>query len=142
MRPYLLAVLAIAAALPAAAQSLAEKVAAATDIPFAEWRDLALGRTLTYRIGGELWALERYEPASNRVALQFGDGRCITGTWSYSAPLYCFAWIEEGTACFRHVRYQDEILIIGTLDGQETGAVQSMTQVSDTPLACGPAPTS
>jgi hypothetical protein len=104
-----------------------------------EWAAMASGRTLTYRIDGELWAMEHYVPGTDRVVLQFQDGTCINGTWDFAAPLYCFHWEVEGTSCFRHVRSGDEILILETVDGVDTGAVQVMTGVSDTPLACGPA---
>lgn len=136
------------AAAPAAAQSLPdaqatpEALSEAADIPVEEWSAMAAGRTLTYRIGGELWAMERYAPAGNGVTLQFYDGTCLEGTWDYAAPLYCFHWDGDGTACFRHARLGEEILIIETLDGADTGSVQTMTGVSDTPLACGPAVTS
>jgi hypothetical protein len=103
---------------------------------------MAAGRTLSYRIDGEFWAMERYEPGSNRVTLQFNDGSCLIGTWDYTEPLYCFHWEGEGTSCFRHARSDGEILIIETRDGVETGALQVMTGISDTPLACGPMVTS
>lgn len=113
-----------------------------TDIPVAEWTELAGGRTLTYTIGGEFWALERYHPGGSRVTLQFYDGSCLNGYWDYADPLYCFHWEGEGTSCFRHARLGDEILILETESGVETGALQNMTGVSDAPLACGPAGTS
>lgn len=150
MRPFVPSVLAAGLALGTllatapvhAGQSVAEKIAAAVDIPLEEWAALASGRTLTYRIDGQFWALERYEPGTNRVILQFADGECLFGTWDYAEPLYCFHWEGEGTSCFRHARAGDEILVIETFAGQETGAIQTMTEVSDTPLACGPMVTS
>ncbi len=109
------------------------------DIPVAEWRAMAEGRTLTYTIGGEFWALEHYTPGTDRVTLQFYDGTCLEGRWEFVAPLYCFHWEGEGTSCFRHARLGDEILVLETRDGAETGALQTMSGVSDAPLACGPA---
>lgn len=117
-------------------------IAGAADIPLEEWTAMALGRTLTYRIGGELWAQERYAPTGNQVSLQFRDGRCVEGTWEYVAPLYCFNWRELGTSCFRHLRQGDTILILEAPGGVENGRIQEMTGVSDMPLACGPAVTS
>ena len=128
--------------LPAASQSPAEKIAEAENIPVEEWKAMAMGRTLTYRIDGEFWALEHYYPGTNRVTLQLYDGTCMEGTWDYNAPEYCFHWDLEGTACFRHARLDDEILIIETQDGADTLMLQSMTAVTDVPLACGPAVTS
>ena len=40
------------------------------------------------------------------------------------------------------LRCADEILIIETQDGVDTPMTQSMTAVTDVPLACGPAVTS
>ena len=101
---------------------------------------MATGRTLTYRIDGEFWALEHYYPGTNRVTLQLYDGTCMQGTWDYDAPHYCFHWEGEGTACFRHARLDDEILIVETTeDGADTLMLQSMTAVTDIPLTCGPA---
>ena len=73
---------------------------------------MATGRTLTYRINGEFWALEHYYPGTNRVTLQLYDGTCMEGTWDYAAPLYCFHWDGQGTSCFRHARLGAEILVI------------------------------
>lgn len=137
----LVAVLAAAAPV-AAGQTVAEKIARAVDIPPEEWRAMAMGRTLTYRIDGEFWAMEHYTPGTDRVTLQFHDGTCIKGTWDYQAPHYCFHWEGQGTSCFRHARLDDEILVIETLSGQDTGAIQTMTAVTDTPVACGPMVTS
>ncbi|HPG23927.1 MAG TPA: hypothetical protein PLH75_14155 [Amaricoccus sp.] len=143
MRPSL-AVLAAALALPLPllAGPLTDRAGAAQDIPVEEWIAMARGRTLTYRIDDRFWAMERYDPGSNRVRLQLTDGTCMEGTWDYSPPHYCFHWNGIGTACFRHVRQGDEILIIETRDGVDTPMVQTMTGVSDIPLACGPAVTS
>jgi hypothetical protein len=132
------AVVAVLALLPAASQTPAERIARAVDIPVAEWTAMAAGRTLTYRIDGALWALEHYTPGTNRVQIELYDGTCMTGTWDYSAPHYCFHWDGQGTSCFRHARLGDEILVIEASDGQDTPMTQSMTGVSDTPLSCGP----
>lgn len=145
MRRVLVLVLALAlTALPVAAlpQGLADRLADADDIPVAEWIEMAMGRTLTYRIDGALWAFERYYPGSNRVTLQLYDGTCMDGTWDYDPPLYCFHWDGSGTACFRHARVDGEIVIIESQDGTDTPLLQTMTSVSDLPLQCGPAVTS
>ncbi len=144
MRPFLAALALgwVAAAVPALPQSAPAVPEGAANIPVEDWREMAAGRTLTYRVGDELWALERYAPSGNGVTLQFYDGTCLKGTWDYAAPLYCFHWEGEGTSCFRHARVGREIVIIETLDGADTGSVQKMTGVSDVPLACGPAVTS
>lgn len=132
----------LALGLPVYADALAPKADEAVNIPPEEWGAMASGRTLTYRIDGKFWALEHYYPGTNHVTLQINDGSCMEGTWEYQAPLYCFHWDEQGTACFRHVRIGDQIVIIETQDGQDTPMLQSMTGVTDTPLSCGPASTS
>lgn len=140
MRPIEAAAMALALlTLPAASQLPAAPKAPAGDIPVAEWRAMATGRTLTYRINGALWALEHYYPDSNHVTLQLYDGTCMEGTWDYTDPLYCFHWDGQATACFRHVRVDDRIVIIESHDGVDTPMTQDMTAVTDVPLACGPA---
>lgn len=113
-----------------------------SDIPVEDWIAMARGRTLSYAVDGEVWALERYDPVSNQVALRLSDGTCLEGVWDYSDPHYCFHWRPTGSVCFRHVRLDDRILVLETQDGVETGAVQTMTGVSDAPVSCGPAPIS
>ena len=137
-----LALIASLTATPLAAQDPLDRIDQAVDIPVAEWTEMAMGRTLTYRIDGEFWALERYHPGGNRVTLQIADGTCLEGVWDFEAPHYCFHWERDGTACFRHTRLDDQIVIIQTEDGVDTGLLQTMTAVSDIPLACGPAVTS
>jgi hypothetical protein len=142
MRPNAAVLAVLLLALPGASQSPSERNAAAANIPVEEWTAMATGRTLTYRINGEFWALEHYYPGTNRVTLQLYDGRCMQGTWDYAEPLYCFHWEGQGTSCFRHARLDSEIVIIESQDGADTPMTQSMTAVTDVPLSCGPAVTS
>ncbi len=107
------------------------------DIPVEEWRELALGKTLTYRIGEEFFALERYAPSGNRVDLQLNTGECLAGTWSHVGNSYCFDWGDDRAACFRHVRTGDAIAIIQMDNGVETNNIQHMTNISEAPLSCG-----
>ena len=141
MQRQMLAALALLA-VPAVALAAADTVPASADIPVEEWREMASGRTVTYRIDGALWALERYFPGTNRVQLQLYDGTCMDGTWDYSEPVYCFHWDGQGTSCFRHARLGTEILIIESREGSDTPMTQQMTGVTDAPLTCGPAFTS
>lgn len=124
--------------LPGASQSPAERLAAAVNIPVEEWTAMASGRTLTYRINGAFWAMEHYYPGSNHVTLQLYDGTCMEGTWDYADPLYCFHWDGNGTACFRHARLDDEILVIEQRDGADSPMTQTMSAVTDARLACAP----
>lgn len=138
-----LLLLALALPLPAAAvDPLAARIADAVDISVEEWSAMATGRTLTYRIEGNFFALEHYYPGTNRVTLQLADGECLEGTWEYTAPHYCFFWEDGLPACFRHARIDGAILIIQTENGEDTPVVQRMTEVTDVSLICGPAVTS
>ncbi len=138
--PLAAALLALALALPLQAGTPFERVPEGQDIPLADWEAMAAGRTLTYRLlDGTLFAREHYHPGSNNVTLEFSDGTCTRGTWEHVEPRYCFHWEHNGTVCFRHVRYGSSALIIQvTEDGQDTSMFQLMTEVSDTPLVCGP----
>lgn len=135
MRRPILTALALLAT-PAPALAAADTAPAAGDIPVEEWQAMASGRTVTYRIDGSLWALERYFPGTNRVQLQLYDGTCLDGTWEYVAPHYCFHWMGQGTACFRHARVGKDIVVIQAQDGTDTPLVQDVTAVTDTPLDC------
>lgn len=127
-------------ALPALAGSPLEQVPEGQDIPAEDWKAMATGRTLTYRLmDGSFFAREHYHPGGNDVSLEFSDGTCIRGTWQHIAPQYCFNWEHDGTICFRHVRYGNSALIIQqTDDGQDTSMFQLMTGITDAPLTCGP----
>lgn len=112
------------------------------DIAPAEWRDMVRGRTVTYLIGGAVWAQEAYGRHGNGVSIKLADGTCMEGVWEHTGTAFCFAWTGGEYSCFRHVRVDDEILIIPVQDGEPAGTVQSVKQISDLPLACGPALTS
>jgi hypothetical protein len=131
-----------AGAAPPEPHPVAGEIAALENIPVEDWMEMATGRTLTYRINGEIWAREYYHPGTNHVSLQRPNGQCMNGTWDYTAPHYCFHWDLEGTACFRHVRDEDRIWVIQTELGVDTPQVQEMTDVSDRPLICPPQGTS
>jgi len=107
------------------------------DISLEDWRKMAMGKTLTYKIGPDFFALERYATSGNRVDLQLNTGECLAGTWSHSNNTYCFDWGDTRAACFRHIRNGDTILIVQMDNGQETTNIQQMTQISDAPLSCG-----
>ncbi len=109
------------------------------DIGFEEWRAMSAGKTLTYRIDGAFWALERYAPTGNRVMLQLNTGECLEGTWAYEDGTFCYAWDSGEQSCFRHTRMAGEIYVIHMENGEPTGGIQTMSHVSDLPLSCEPA---
>ncbi len=102
-----------------------------------EWRALAAGRTLTYTVNGEFFALEQYSMTGDRVAIQIADGTCMSGRWVFQNDAYCFFWASRDPVCFRHERLGGEILVKQVIDGALIGSVQTMSQVSDAPLQCG-----
>ncbi len=109
------------------------------DITVAEWKKMVLGRTVTYRIGPQIWAQEAYDTGTNAVSIRLADGTCMDGTWSHVGNTFCFAWIGAETSCFRHVRDAGQILVVPMVDGEPSGTVQTVMGVSDLPLTCGPA---
>lgn len=112
------------------------------DIPAEEWRRMVQGRTVTYLIGGEVWAREAYTPGSDTVSIQLSDGTCMQGFWYTRDREYCFAWELGEVSCFRHVRSDGQILVIPMDGGLPAGSVQTVSGISDLGLACGPALTS
>ena len=103
-----------------------------------EWREIAAGRTVTYTVDGEFFALERYPESGNAVSIQMWDGQCRTGHWSYVATgEYCFFWESLEPVCFIHRRNGAQIEILRVIDGALTGDVQILSAVSDAPLSCG-----
>lgn len=114
-----------------------------TDIALEDWRDMVRGRTVTYSIGGDIWARETYDTGSDTVWIRLADGSCMEGIWTWAAGVYCFDWTSGEFSCFRHVRADDQILVIPVLeDGTGIGTIQTVTQISDVPASCGPELTS
>ncbi|WP_424926571.1 hypothetical protein [Amaricoccus tamworthensis] len=136
---YLFAIILTVMTTPLAAQSTGQGV----DIPPAEWLAMAAGRTLTYRLNGEFWALEHYHEGTNRVSLELRSGECVEGTWEYQEPWYCFHWEVIGTSCFRHaMTEQGEIIIEPMAEPGTNPSIQHMTGISNVPLNCTPPSTS
>lgn len=109
------------------------------EIAPAEWKRMVLGHTVTYRIGGRLWAHEAYATTGNAVEIQLFDGTCMEGVWEWADGAYCFYWSGGEDSCFRHVRADGEILVIPVGDGMPGGTIQTVAGISDLPLTCGPA---
>lgn len=107
------------------------------DISAEEWRMLALGRTLTYRVGDQFFALERYAKTGNRVEIQLAGGECLSGTWQHVGNAFCYSWENQRPVCFRHLRTGDQIIVVQVENGALTDNVQNMTHVSEALLSCG-----
>lgn len=111
---------------------------ALVDIPKEEWVSMVAGRTVVYKIGLDLWAFETYSRDSNFVSIQLANGECMDGTWNHIDGTFCFAWDNREYSCFRHARAGEEILIIPTVDGQPAGTTQTVSDITDAPMPCGP----
>ena len=121
---------------PAAATEDEAAGVATSLIPLEEWDSMVRGRTVTYRIGQEVWAQEVYAPHGNAVWIQLSDGTCMSGTWYHVRDTYCFDWDPALSSCFRHVRRDGEILIIPVVDGEPAGDIQTVAAINDLPLTC------
>ena len=99
------------------------------------------GRTVWYRISGEVWGREGYRGAPGQVTFQFPDGECLEASWTYSEPWFCFDFGEAlgggPPHCFRHLRHGDRLWALS-----RTGEPQSIDRIDATPLTCGVDPTS
>ncbi|MEO0913622.1 MAG: hypothetical protein AAFY59_11640 [Pseudomonadota bacterium] len=112
------------------------------DIGKDEWFAMVSGRTVVYKIGPEYWAYETYSKKSNYVIIQLANGECMEGTWEHVNNTFCFAWDNGEYSCFRHARDGDEILIIPTVDGQPSGTIQTVSEITSDAVPCGPELTS
>lgn len=118
--------------------NMLERIEAAEDISRLEWLSMVAGKTVTYKISDDFWAREIYDTRSNKVSIAMADGSCMNGTWTHSGVEFCFAWEDNDLVCFRHARSGDDILIIPMHDGVPSGSLQTVHDISDTPLPCGP----
>ncbi len=107
------------------------------DLTPAEWRALAAGRTVWYSDALGLWGREHYDPQADAVTFQFHTGECMEATWRHEGLLYCFDFHDGPPHCFRHLRLDGKLYVLGV-----QGAVQEVTKIDDTPVSCGPPPTS
>ena len=111
------------------------------DLSPEEWQALVGGRTVWYRISGEVWGREGYRGAPGQVTFQFPDGECLEASWTYSEPWFCFDFGEAlgggPPHCFRHLRHGDRLWALS-----RTGEPQSIDRIDATPLTCGVDPTS
>ncbi|WP_339947419.1 hypothetical protein [uncultured Albimonas sp.] len=111
------------------------------DLSPEEWQALVGGRTVWYRISGEVWGRESYRAEPGRVTFQFPDGECLEASWSYVEPWFCFDFGEAlgggPPHCFRHIRHAETLWALS-----RSGEPQSIDRIDSTPLTCGVDPTS
>lgn len=129
----ILALLAIAPPVAAQDTSATERAL----IPPEDWRAFAAGRTLTYTVNGQFFALERYPASGDGVSIQLSDGVCMAGNWFHVDNAYCYNWEGRAPVCFLHERIGERISVRQVINGVETGAEQTMSNISDAPLQCG-----
>lgn len=131
----------------AVATGAAQAAAAQIDLPEAlstegqdltaeEWRALTDGRTVWYSIGENLWGRESYRGAPGEVTFQFPDGECLSATWTYQAPWFCFDFggaLGGAPHCFRHIRFGDQLWALA-----RSGEPQRIDRIDGSPISCGP----
>ena len=116
------------------AATLAER---GEDVPPEEWRALAAGRTVWYSDAVGLWGRERYDPERDEVTFQFSTGECVNARWRHQGVLYCFDFGAGFPHCFRHMRMDGRLWVVGV-----QGSVQEVSRIDDSPVDCGPSPMS
>jgi hypothetical protein len=122
----LLALAALLAPLPAAAQTL----------PPREFEALAEGHTLHFTLGGAPFGAEQYF-AGRRSLWRFADGTCETGRWWEEGDRVCFSYgdgAEVQCWLFRHRPSGFAASLVE--EGAETGFVLELSHSDRTPLDC------
>jgi len=121
-----------------AAQILPERLAAAPDISYEDWRAMTDGKTVVYEIDGQTYGYESYL-GSGKVTIRLEDGTCVTGRWFMQQTAFCFDWQGGPLNCFKHKRLDGSIYVIGLEDGAETADIQKVSRIANIPVSCGPA---
>jgi hypothetical protein len=116
------------------AETLAETLATAPEITESAWREMTAGKTVVYQVYGMANGLEHYGSGQN-VTFELEDGSCLDGTWYMKGTAFCFDWPGEGLNCFRHRQVGDDIYVVGL----NSGGIQLVDRIDNTPLSCGPA---
>jgi len=147
MWKYFLALLLVLPAAGLLAQSsplsLAEKMQRGVVMDFAAFKAMSDGNTITYNNGTDDVYREYYRPGTNRIVIEWTEARdpsqmvCDLGTWYVQEELICFDWQASGEVCALWVDYNGEyISAIATDDGQMTGNLEVISNITTTPLFC------
>ncbi len=126
---------ALASATDASAQSIGvEPPAGARMIELDEFRDLFLGKTVTFVLGdGSIWGREYYGPDGAAVTFEHANGECLEGVWEKRGDFYCFDY-PAGAACWLTYEIDGEIEVAA-----ESGQVQRISEiVENDPISCRP----
>lgn len=109
------------------------------EITLQAWRDMALGKTVTYfNEKGELNGFERYAPVGDNVEYQYPDGTCVIGRWWHAQGEFCFEWQGfDLPICVTHTFVDGKILAQTGPEGDAPNLVHEMVEISDRPLTCG-----
>ena len=121
----LAAVVAVAAALPANAE---------TPLTGAQFDALSSGRTLYYSTGGLEYGVEQYLPG-RRVLWAFTQEDCMVGHWYEQGNLICFVYDREpDPQCWTF--YATDQGLMARFQGDEAGQPLIALRESREPLAC------
>ncbi len=107
-----------------------------------DFRAMAEGNTITYNNMGEDLYMEYYRPGTNRVVIEWitpsADGQinCDTGIWYAEAETICFDWSRSGKVCSVWVDFQGEYISELVIDGLRRGNIETISNISPTPLYC------
>lgn len=108
-------------------------VEAQTRMTAEEFESWSTGRTLDYRIDGQLWGSEQHFPDRRTLDADAG-GACVTGQWYPQGDDICFRYeTGPGPHCWSFWRDGDRVL--ARIAGNPDSPVAEVT-ISDQPLAC------
>ncbi len=141
-----IALLASLLATPLAAQdsaeTLAKKMRLGSLMTEADFRAMAEGNTITYNNMGEDLYREYYRPGTNRVVIEWttpsedGQINCDLGTWYAENEAICFDWNRTGKVCSIWVDFEGQYISELLMDGQRAGNIETISNISPTPLYC------
>ena len=103
-----------------------------------EFEAYALGKTLTYGAGGEVWGQEEYLPG-RQVVWAFTDQPCEYGAWTEeqsdtNAPMICFLYEDNpNTNCWQFFKGKSGLVALFVGDGNT--ALSEVAQTSQ-PMQC------
>lgn len=85
----------------------------------AEWRKLTNGKTVHYKLNGQVTGREYYPPGEYFSIFEDAtSGVCYEGPWAFTEGRFCFLYADN-FQCFSHTRRGDEIVSKSDVSGRE-----------------------